>query len=290
MTFFRGNETQITAQLNYGPLIVDDGTVTCISPSGYILNLIFTANQVYSYSYVIGSDDESGLWNLTCSAVVSVEGETEYTSDYVELEIKDRLIIEPIDLGNICLQGQEITIRINATYDNGLPAEDENITLMTPAGNITMSYMGNSMYEASYTVNELGTINISFGVGGISGTTVYTGASLSSIKPFNPLEYVWVAPVVVIVGAGLLLGHKRYSGLMAVRGMENKIEKKELRKTEIGKEKKSLQKEYMQTRIPEEQFRERMNLLDTESQKIDIEIKELKKDLRKGKIKEKKKH
>jgi hypothetical protein len=221
---------------------------------------------------------------------VSIEGETEYTSDYVGLQIKDRLILEPVELADVYFQGQEVVIKINATYDNGLPAEDVNITLVTPEGNITMQYMGNSMYEASYTMNELGTINISFGVGSMSGTTVYTGASLSSIKPFNPLEYLWVVPVVIIAGAGLLLGHRRYSGLMAVRGIEHEIKKKELRKTEIGKEKKSLQKDYMQTKIPDEQFRERMNLLDTESQKLDIEVKELKKGLRKGKIKEKKKH
>ena len=276
-TYFRGNVTQISAQLNYGSHIVNDGEVNCLDPSGGYFSLEFGASLYYSYDYSITRSDPSGIWGLRCNASAFKDGENKYDSDHVMLEIRDRLVIRVSELNDFYLQGEEVKIRVNVSYDNGTAASGVDLIARTPEGNATLEDVGDGVYELSYIINSLGSVNISLAALDLTGTTTSTGLSILSVKPFSPIDYFWLIPVVLVSGVVLFFGRRRMIRMRVEKGLEDEITSKQNRMAEIVAEKKRLQDEFLQTRITEMDFKESMKALDTEYQRIDLDLKELNK-------------
>jgi hypothetical protein len=274
MSYFRGNTTNIRAQLNYGSQIVSNADVVCLDSSGGEIELGFDANLVYSYEYTVKRGDPAGRWNLTCSAEALVDGVMERDTDSVMLSVQNRIMMTVIGGDTSLLQGQESTIRVNVTYDDGTLVEDANITLVTPDGNFTLEMRDDGVYEASVVINTLGAFNVTFSAQ-TTGLTTQVYQSFVGVKPFNIFEYLWLIPVGIVSSIVLFLGYRRWTVVRIKKGAERMMKSKEARKSEIGTEKKTLQDDFLQTRITETEFKKRVDALDREYQRIDMEIKEM---------------
>jgi septal ring factor EnvC (AmiA/AmiB activator) len=125
-------------------------------------------------------------------------------------------------------------------------------------------------------MTSLGAFNISLSAVDTMGTTSFTGMSIIALKPFDIMDFIWTVPVVLITGIVVFFGKRRMANIKVKKGFQEQLGSKESRMIEIDTEKKNLQDEFLQTRITESAFKEKMKALDTEYQKLDIEIKELK--------------
>jgi hypothetical protein len=275
-TYYRGNTTQVRVQVNYGSQIVGDAAVVCATPSGRAFDPTFDANLVYSYDYVVQQSDPAGRWNLTCEAEKTIDGDEFRDMDYVMVGVLNRLVIAVIDPDETYIQGEEATVRVNVTYDDGTPVEDINITFSTPDGNLSLESEGGGVYSASMTLDNLGSFNMSF-FAETTGLTTQLHDSFVVVKPFSIFDILWLIPVGLVSSIVLVFGYRKWSVLKVKKGIQKKVQSKVSRKSQIGSEKKQLQDDFLQTRITEAEFKKRMDALDREYQRVDMEVKEIQK-------------
>jgi hypothetical protein len=275
-SYYRGNVTQVRAQLNYGSQIISDADVSCTAPSGRTFDLTFDANLVYSHDYVVQQSDPSGRWNLTCEAEKTVDGEDMRDIDYVVVGIQKRLVITVIDPDATYAQGEETVIKVNVTYDDGTPVEGVNITVSTPEGNLTLESEGDGVYSASVTIDTLGSFNMSF-YAETTGLTTQLFDSVVVVKPFSIFDILWVLPVGLVSSLVLFFGYRKWSVLKVKKGIQRQVQSKQSRKVQIDSEKKQLQNDFLQTKLTEAEFKKRMDALDREYQRVDMEVKEIQK-------------